>query len=124
MPVSRALGEELGLSVVVPTSLEEARAAVAAARLVIGSRMHACLNALSTGTPAIPLAYSRKFEPLMEDIGWPYVLDLRQSDSVLEPLLEAVSSIDASAASEVRALRERAEQKLEISVAALRGVAR
>ena len=42
--------------------------------------MHACLNALSVGTPAIPLAYSRKFEPLLADLGWRSVVDLRTSD--------------------------------------------
>ena len=34
--------------------------------------MHACLNALSTGVPAIAMAYSRKFAPLFDVIGWPY----------------------------------------------------
>ena len=50
---------------------------LAGASLVVGSRMHACLNALSVGTPAVPLAYSRKFAPLMADLGWEHVIDLR-----------------------------------------------
>ena len=53
---------------------------VASCRLVIGSRMHACLNALSVGTPAIPLAYSRKFEPLLADLGWRRTVDLRRNE--------------------------------------------
>ena len=48
---------------------------------MIGSRMHACLNALSVGTPAIPLAYSRKFAPLLGDLGWAHVVDLRTQAS-------------------------------------------
>ena len=41
--------------------------------------MHACLNSLSVGTPAIPLAYSRKFAPLLADSGWTRCVDLRNS---------------------------------------------
>lgn len=59
----------------VPSSLDDARSAIAGADLVIGSRMHACLNALSTGTPAIALAYSRKFAPLMAALGWTHVVN-------------------------------------------------
>ncbi len=47
--------------------LDDARSTDRGRRLVIGARMHACLNALSTGTPAIAMAYSRKFAPLMGD---------------------------------------------------------
>lgn len=35
----------------------------------IGSRMHACIAALSQGIPAIGIAYSRKFQGVMETIG-------------------------------------------------------
>ncbi|WP_235492706.1 MULTISPECIES: polysaccharide pyruvyl transferase family protein [unclassified Leifsonia] len=63
--------------VLAPTGLDDVRAMVASAELVIGSRMHACLNALSVGTPAIPLAYSRKFKPLLDDLGWRTTVDLR-----------------------------------------------
>lgn len=63
--------------VLVPTSLTDVRKMVASAAVVIGSRMHACLNALSVGTPAVALAYSRKFAPLLADIGWTRTVDLR-----------------------------------------------
>lgn len=63
--------------ILVPSSLTEVREMVASARLVVGSRMHACLNALSVGTPAVPLAYSRKFAPLLGDLGWTATVDLR-----------------------------------------------
>lgn len=70
-----------GAEVLHPESLNEVRELLAGASLVIGSRMHACLNALSVGTPAIALAYSRKFAPLMADLGWPHVIDLRDADN-------------------------------------------
>ncbi|MBO9626636.1 MAG: polysaccharide pyruvyl transferase family protein, partial [Microbacterium sp.] len=60
-----------------PQSLEEARAMIASAELVIASRMHACLNALSQGIPAIALEYSDKFAPLMQDLDWSRRVDLR-----------------------------------------------
>ena len=59
------------LEVVAPRDLDDARATIAGSRVLIGARMHACLNALSTGVPAIAMAYSRKFAPLFDEIGWP-----------------------------------------------------
>ncbi len=82
---ARIVGGDVEL--IVPESLDEVRATVASAELVIGSRMHACLNALSVGTSAIPLAYSRKFEPLLVDLGWRASVDLRTSpDPVRETM--------------------------------------
>ncbi|MDI6629535.1 MAG: glycosyltransferase [Rhodococcus sp. (in: high G+C Gram-positive bacteria)] len=61
---------------VVPVDLQHARRVIAGSNLVIATRMHACLNALSQGVPAVAWAYSRKFEPLMMDLGWRYVINL------------------------------------------------
>jgi polysaccharide pyruvyl transferase WcaK-like protein len=110
------------VDVIVPTSLTDARAAVAGARLVLGSRMHACLNALSVGTPAIPLAYSRKFEPLLGDLGWTANVDLRSAPDPAAAALGLVDSVEASAA-EVPGVLARARDLLEPAVAALRRVA-
>lgn len=45
----------------------------------VGSRMHACIAALSQGVPAVPIAYSRKFSGVMETIGCEsLVADARQ----------------------------------------------
>lgn len=83
VPAIKELAELLDdgdVELVVPDDLDDARAVTASARLVVGSRMHACLNALSTGTPAVPLAYSRKFEPLLRDLGWSHTVDLRTAE--------------------------------------------
>jgi polysaccharide pyruvyl transferase WcaK-like protein len=74
--------------------------------------MHACLNALSTGTSAIPLAYSRKFSPLLEDLGWHHTIDLRRRDSYVDEIL---GKIEESAAMEadIRELRSKAEELLD-----------
>jgi polysaccharide pyruvyl transferase WcaK-like protein len=79
------------LDTVIPTTLREVREVVAAANVVLGSRMHACLNALSVGTPAIPWAYSRKFAPLMADIGWNHSIDLRGDG---DPVAKTFSILD------------------------------
>lgn len=80
VPVCRALEEEFGgrVELYVPEDLEDARSAIASAQLVIGARMHACLNALSVGTPAVAMAYSRKFAPLLDSIGWDAVVSMME----------------------------------------------
>lgn len=125
VPVCRALGSELGLEVVVPTNLSEARRAVASANLVIGSRMHACLNALSTGTPSIPLAYSRKFAPLMSGIGWKHGIDLRDSGDLVPRISESVLALAGKAGkTEAVEIRDRARQRLNVSTAVLKKISR
>lgn len=48
----------------------------------IGSRMHACIAALSSGIPAVGIAYSKKFIGVFESIGAnELVLDARSLDS-------------------------------------------
>lgn len=80
-PAVDALIAEFGtdLEVVPPRDLDDARAIIAGSRVLIGARMHACLNALSTGVPAIAMAYSRKFAPLFDAIGWPYSVPPEES---------------------------------------------
>ncbi len=47
----------------------------------LGSRMHACIAALSQGVPTVGLAYSRKFVGVLDSIGGgSQVVDLRHSD--------------------------------------------
>lgn len=101
VPASRALLAEYDgrIDLRIPADLDDARAAIAGARLVIGARMHACLNALSTGTPAIAMAYSRKFAPLMDSIGWPHVVRIGTGDDAAAVLrLARHDGLDAAAA--------------------------
>lgn len=47
----------------------------------IGSRMHACIAALSQGIPSVGLAYSRKFKGVFESVGaGDMVVDAREKD--------------------------------------------
>jgi colanic acid/amylovoran biosynthesis protein len=71
--------------------------------VVIGSRMHACLNALSVGTPAIPLAYSRKFASLLGDLGWDHTVDLRDERDPVPLVLRAMRSAGTDEVAELTA---------------------
>lgn len=120
---ARALREEIGasLEVVTPAGLDEVRDTVASARVVIGSRMHACLNALSTGTPAIPLAYSRKFAPLLGDLGWEHTLDLRTDAKLVDKTLALAAPESVEKLTyEAEGLASRARSRLGIAEDALR----
>jgi polysaccharide pyruvyl transferase WcaK-like protein len=57
----------------------------------IGSRMHACIAALSQCIPAIGLAYSKKFFGVFQSIGvGEFSIDMRQKS--LEEIIDAVIS--------------------------------
>lgn len=107
VPPVRLLAREFGdrLETVVPLGLDEVREVVASAQVTIGSRMHACLNSLSVGTPAVPLAYSRKFVPLLEDIGWTYSVDLRASADAVPQVMEFLADPDQLKASATESAR-------------------
>jgi polysaccharide pyruvyl transferase WcaK-like protein len=107
--------------VVFPGSLDDVRRTVAGARVVVGSRMHACLNALSVGTPAVPLAYSRKFAPLLGDLGWQLNVDLRSAADPAADVLAAIERAEESAPG-LPDVHARARHLLDAAVAALRAV--
>lgn len=61
----------------------------------LGSRMHACIAALSQGVPAVGLAYSKKFLGVLSTVGAEnLVADLRECDAV-----EIIALIDRAYAS-------------------------
>jgi polysaccharide pyruvyl transferase WcaK-like protein len=94
LPAVRAVADRFGgaVEVAVPEGLDDARSLVAGARVVIGARMHACLNALSTGTPAVAMAYSRKFRPLLRELDWNHVVDIAEPKTTADAVIEAVAT--------------------------------
>jgi polysaccharide pyruvyl transferase WcaK-like protein len=102
-----------GAEVLIPTSLTHVRELLASGNTVVGSRMHACLNALSAGTPAVPLAYSRKFAPLFEDLGWNHTVDLRSHPDPVAAALTVCS--DPSLKRQVDSVLAKAEDLLVVA---------
>jgi colanic acid/amylovoran biosynthesis protein len=107
-----------GAEILQPTSLTDVRQILRGASLVIGSRMHACLNALSVGTPAVALAYSRKFAPLLGDLGWQHVLDLRTDCDEIPKRVSELAARDELAV-QTRQLVDRAAELLRSATDAL-----
>ena len=107
------------VEVLVPSDLTEARRYLASARVVIGSRMHACLNALSQGVPAISWAYSRKFAPLMGDLGWKYVVDLGEA---ADPVSDTMQQLALVADHSMADLRAKADVHVDNFVSALAAI--
>ena len=100
------------VEILTPRDLSDVRQMIASSRLVIGSRMHACLNALSQGVPTIPWAYSRKFAPLMADLNWGPVFDLRDNDDpVPGTLIAAASLMNDGGATLAQGVRDIATEK-------------
>lgn len=115
VPVVRALAAK-NREVVVPESLEDVRSHIGGARVVIAARMHACMNAISLGVPALPMAYSRKFAPLFESISWNHGVDLRDSGDHVSALLA-----DVDRAESLRTEAEAAAQRARASLARVVG---
>ncbi|MDO1480753.1 polysaccharide pyruvyl transferase family protein [Rhodococcus ruber] len=116
VPAVRAAAEAIGrpVDIFVPTSLAEVREFAAGSDLVIGGRMHACLNALSVGTPAIAMAYSRKFEPLLKGIGWRHTVDLRFATDPAEELVQLCRS-EKGLQNEIPQLRANADAYMRVA---------
>ena len=88
--------------------------------LLIGSRMHATIAALSSGTAVVPVAYSRKFEGLFGGVGYKHVVDLASfaTDEAVSAVLNAVQSREELAADAARA-RAVADERLDVARNAL-----
>jgi len=125
VPVLRHLESRFAcgsLEAICPSSLLDARRVLSSARLVVGGRMHACLNSISSGTPAIATAYSRKFGPLLRDLGWPHSIDIEGDGEFFDKLRPMLHELDWGRGMDdvVSSANARAKEKLSDAVAALR----
>lgn len=115
--LSRVLGG--APEIIRPNGLLDVRRTIASATAVVGSRMHACLNAISLGVPAVPLGYSDKFSPLMADLGLADItVDLRRSARVSTDVMTVLERPNLAEATAVAG--QVARQRLDIAVEALR----
>jgi len=83
----------------------------------LGSRMHACIAALSQGIPAVGLAYSKKFRGVFETVGmdsWVVNLPENDEDAVLDVVSKAFEQRHAAAESLKRTIPAVQEQIMKI----------
>jgi polysaccharide pyruvyl transferase WcaK-like protein len=74
----------------------EAKSFISGLDLLVGSRMHCCIAAYSSGVPIFPLAYSRKFKGLFkEELKYPYGAELVSDDTqgVIDGLHELLKNL-------------------------------
>ena len=88
-------------------SPSEAKSYIASLDFFIGSRMHACIAAFSSGVPVIPLAYSRKFAGMFGSLGYDAVVDCRTvgSAEIVSAVLNQLRSREVLAAQAAASLK-------------------
>lgn len=59
----------------------EAKSYISSLDYLVAGRMHACIAAFSSGTPVVPVAYSRKFSGLFGMLGYDFLLPVRGMDT-------------------------------------------
>lgn len=91
--VARLLAREFPGVVVAPgfRTPSEAKSYLAGMDFFCGSRMHACIAALSAGVPILPLAYSPKFQGLFGSLGYLHCADCRTdtTQTVIDKVMQA-----------------------------------
>lgn len=82
---------------------------IASSTMLIGSRFHAIVAALSTATPAIAIGWAHKYEMLLKDFGIPeFVFSDSQTDEDLQSLVRKLSD-EKTNAEIVKTLKEKKE---------------
>ena len=91
----RLLHEEFPQTIAAPEfeNPVDAKAYISNMDLFIGSRMHATIAALSSLTPVIPVAYSRKFTGLFQTLDYDHVVNLNRVD-LIDAMNDTISAID------------------------------
>jgi polysaccharide pyruvyl transferase WcaK-like protein len=100
-----------------PAEPGEVKAVISRCDCLIGSRMHACIAALSQGIPAIGLAYSRKFAGVFESVdAADMVVDARSLDQeqILAACMERLESLAG--------VRSRLRERVPLAQARIRSV--
>ena len=99
---------------------DEIKAIISGCDFFIGSRMHSCIGAISTKVPTAPLAYSRKFAGVWEEIGLGNcVSDLKtlEEGEVIENVMNVYESKDKILEKlnvEIPLLQEKIEEIIDI----------
>ena len=98
-----------------------AKSYIATMDFFCGSRMHACIAAVSSGVPVVPIAYSRKFAGVFGALGYGLIADCgtQTADEIVGTVIEAFDMRDALR-TQALACQEAAGAKLEVYKAILR----
>lgn len=101
----------------------QAKSFISSLDFVVAARMHACVAALSSGVPVVPVAYSRKFAGLFGGIGYDVEIPIRGLDTAgaVSAMLDLVSQHEALQV-KVDASRLTAAGRTGVYRAALRGL--
>ncbi|HKX22521.1 MAG TPA: polysaccharide pyruvyl transferase family protein, partial [Rhizorhapis sp.] len=67
----------------------EAKSYISSLDYLVAGRMHACIAAYSSGTPVVPVAYSRKFGGLFGTLGYDFLLPVKglSTEDALQTLI-------------------------------------
>lgn len=103
----------------------EAKSYISGLDFVVSGRMHACIAALSSGTPVVPIAYSRKFSGLfgMLDYKWMVPVTGSDTETALSLIHACLENREVLAADSRRGLMK-VEALLEVYKDELRSVLR
>ncbi|VYT78823.1 hypothetical protein [Clostridium tertium] len=99
---------------------DEIKAIISGCDYFIGSRMHACIGAISTCVPTSPIAYSRKFIGIWDKIGLGYcVTDPREQseDEIINSIIDNFNDrmkIKDKLSKEIPLLKEKIETIIDI----------
>lgn len=84
--VAKAVGQELPL--ISLSDPQRIKGVLGLARVVVGSRYHALVSALTQGVPCLGFGWSHKYRDLFSDFGFdPYLVDVDASEQVVLQLL-------------------------------------
>ena len=74
----------------------EAKSYISGLDMFIGARMHSTIAAISSGTPVIPLSYSRKFEGLFGSLQYKECINLKEDDKslILDKIRNSIQTIE------------------------------
>ena len=118
--ICRLLKQEFSDAILAPDfeSPIDAKSYISNMDVFIGARMHSTIGAMSSGVPAIPFSYSKKFEGLYGNLQYPYIISATQLDT-----LEAINLVEKyiSERDKLEEARKAAMSKIDKQLEIVRG---